>query len=271
MIILNIFFFLPFFLRRRRPVCSTAVCATIILVVVHIMRRTEVVVVVVVVVTVGVTVDSVAVLVFEAINGGFVYIGEMVNPVGRDNSSRSIKVVFFGESVLVVMHPHFEDSSVDTNLVAKLHNHVLVALLHLPPHFVGELVHLLLLLLGEFRAEALPGVVRRSWGSGVFRRHGEAAAAGEGEEHVGGGGVGGDRRRRGGVRTPVRRGWRVVAVVGLVLQHMMRGRRNWRLFRLAAVEVAVAAAGGAFDGAGVVGGCGRRRHELAAAVEGVAA
>ena len=234
-------------------------------------------VVVVVVVVVGVAVDSSTVLVFEAINvasddGSFVYIGDMVDPVSRDNSRVAIKVVFFGQGVLVVMHPHFENSPVHTNLVAKLHNHVFVALLHLPPHFVGELVHLLLLLLAEFRAEALPGVVRHGRSGGVFRRHGEAAAAGEGEEHVGCGGVGGDRRRRGGVRTPVRRRRRrVVAVVGLVLQDMMRRRRNWRLLWLAAVEVTVAAAGGAFDGAGVVGGGRRRRHELAAAVEGVAA
>lgn len=233
-------------------------------------RRTEVVVVVVVVVTV--TVDSAAVFLFEAINvvasdGSFVWRGDMVNPVSR----ATIEVVLFGKSVLVVVHPHFEDSSVHTNLVAKLHNHVFVALLHLPPHFVGELVHLLLLLLGEFRAEALPGVVRRSRRGGVLRSHGKAATTGESEEHVGCGGVGGDRRRRGGIRTPVRRWRRVVAVVGLVLQNVMRRRRNWRLLWLAAVEVTVAAAGGAFDGAGVVGRCRGRWHELAAAVESVAA
>jgi len=156
-------------------------------------------------------------------NGGTPNSAIQRNPVGADTQSATVtvvKVVFFRESVLVVVHPHFENPSFDANLVAELHNHFIVALLHLPPNFVGELMHLLLLFLGELRSEAFTRVVvRRRRRAGVFPRDGEATAAGEGEEHVGGGGVGGDRRRGGGVRTPVRRGRRrrVMAVVGLVL------------------------------------------------------
>lgn len=116
------------------------------------------------------------------------------NSVGTDNGNVTdtvaVKVVFFRESVLVVVHPHFENPSFDANLVAELHNHFIVALLHLPPNFVGELMHLLLLFLGELRPEAFTRVVRRRRRGGVFRRDGEAGPAGEGEEHVGRRGVG---------------------------------------------------------------------------------
>ena len=60
--------------------------------------------------------------------------------------------------------------------------------------------------------------------------------------------------------------WRVVAVVGLVLDDVRGVGGDGGVLRLAAVEVAVAAAGGAFYGAGVGGGGGRRGHELAAAI-----
>lgn len=62
----------------------------------------------------------------------------------------------------------------------------------------------------------------------------------------------------------------MVAVVGLVLESRGGVRRWERLFRLPAVEVAVAAAGSAFEGGGVSGSGSRGRHELAATVDGVA-
>jgi len=131
-------------------------------------------------------------------------------------------------------------------------------------------MHLLLLLLAELGSEALSG--ERSGGCGrALRRSGETS--GEGEEHVRRGGVvrRGDRRRGCGIRASIRRHCRlerrrwVVAMVRLVLDHVCGGC-DGRLIRLAAVEVAVAAAGCTFNGAGVgSSGCGGR-HELAAAI-----
>jgi hypothetical protein len=60
-------------------------------------------------------------------------------------------------------------------------------------------------------------------------------------------------------------------MVGLVLNDMSGGggSGDWVL-RLAAVEVAVAATGGAFEGCWVSGGGRRGGHELAAAVQSMA-
>lgn len=89
----------------------------------------------------------------------------------------------------------------------------------------------------------------------------------------------GDRRRRGGIGAAV--GWRrgVVTVVGLVFDDVscggcggrVGGGGGERIVGVTAVEVAVAATGCAFEGGGVGGGGGWGGHELAAAVEGVAA
>jgi len=131
-------------------------------------------------------------------------------------------------------------------------------------------VHLLLLLLAELGSEPLSGECGGGCG-GALRRRGKSGR--KGEEHVRRGGVvrRGDRRRGCRIRASIRRRRRlerrrrVVAMVRLVLDHM-RGGCDGRLIRLAAVEVAVAAAGCAFNGAGVgSSGCGGR-HELAAAV-----
>lgn len=62
----------------------------------------------------------------------------------------------------------------------------------------------------------------------------------------------------------------MVAVVGLVLESCGGVRRWERLLGLPAVEVAVAAAGSAFERGGVSGSGSRGRHELAATVDGVA-
>lgn len=63
----------------------------------------------------------------------------------------------------------------------------------------------------------------------------------------------------------------MVAVVGAVLDYRRNSCPRRRVLRLPAVEVAVAATGGALQGGRVSSDGGGRGHELAAAVERVAA
>lgn len=79
--------------------------------------------------------------------------------------------VFLPQGVFVVVHPYFEHSSANADLIAEsLHRHF-VGFLHFPPQFFGEVVHFILLFLGEFRAEPLsPGGVLRLDGGGGHRR-----------------------------------------------------------------------------------------------------
>lgn len=60
------------------------------------------------------------------------------------------------ESALVVMHPDLENILPNPNLLAELLHQALVLLPHLPPKSLRQLLHLLLLLSGEFRPEPLP-------------------------------------------------------------------------------------------------------------------
>lgn len=69
---------------------------------------------------------------------------------------RGRRLIFLAEGVLVVVHPDFEDPFLDADFAAEFANYILVPLLHFPPHPLCKFQHLLLLILGEPRAEALP-------------------------------------------------------------------------------------------------------------------
>lgn len=58
-----------------------------------------------------------------------------------------VDVVLLGEVVLVVVHPHFEDSSLHSNFLAELLHHTFFLFLNFPPDFLGKVEHFLLLIL----------------------------------------------------------------------------------------------------------------------------
>ncbi|PON67315.1 hypothetical protein TorRG33x02_264880, partial [Trema orientale] len=116
--------------------------------------------------------------------------------------------VFLPERVLVIMHPNLEDPLVHSDLVAELHNKLLIPLLHLPPDPLRELVHLLLLVLTKLGPKPLPGIRARRHHPGPSPSHADPGRVllrarprypgREGQEHVGRRGVvrRRDRRRR---------------------------------------------------------------------------
>lgn len=183
------------------------------------------------------------------------------------------------ESALVVVHPDLEHPLVHPDLPAEPGDELLVLPLHLPPHPLRELQHPLLLPRRELRPEPLPPRAASGADPAVMLRRGgtrqSGSTAAQGQQHVGRGDRGRGRRVRfwaAVARAAAwlcwgRWGW-VVAVVGLVLDDGGGGRG---FLGVAAVEVAVAAARGAFQRAGVRGVGGGGGHELAAAVHSVAA
>ena len=172
----------------------------------------------------------------------------------------------FRKGVLVIMHPDLKNPSFNPNLTAKPLQRIFTTFLHFPPNFLREFLHLLLLLLRKLGPEPLPGRVTP---------RPDTVRLAQCQEHVGcgcGPRVVGRRDRRRGLRPAGRRWWwRVVAVVGAVLEYRRNGCGKRWILRLPAVEVAVAAASGALQGGRVSSDSSGRWHELAAAVERVAA
>ena len=164
--------------------------------------------------------------------------------------------ISFPQRVLVIVHPDLENPFLDSNLAAEIGDQFFVSSLHLPLEPLREFVHLILLILREFRPESL-SPVGIWWGNGwvILRLWSSRKAAAEGQEHVGSGGVirGGNRRRGGGIGAAVpdavgrQRVGRMMTVEGLVLDEVLGGEGRWRrIVGVAAVEVAMAAARGAF-------------------------
>lgn len=154
----------------------------------------------------------------------------------RDAATRNAAAAGFfpGESVLVIVHPNLEHSLRNSDSMAEFLHRCLVAPLHLPPQFHRERKHLLLLLPAEFRSETLPpdSVLHRR----RHRRRLVLLRRRDPEERA----RRRRRRRRGRrEREPLRQ--RRVAEV----KELRRDGGGGRRLRFPAVEVAVAAAGGA--------------------------
>lgn len=143
-----------------------------------------------------VVVAQTVVIMIGAGDGGVVTKAEAVDVAVAVAVAAAIGVPL-AEGVLVVVHPYLEHGPIDADLGAELLNQLLVPLLHLPPDSLGEFMHPLLLVLAEFRPEALPrarvvavrahhrgrGGRRGSLGRrGVLGRGGDAG--GEREQHV---------------------------------------------------------------------------------------
>jgi len=194
--------------------------------------------------------------------------------------------------VLVVVHPHLEDAPGDADLGAEGVHGVGVGLVDAPPDAVRELAHAVLLLRRELGPETLLARRRGSGGRAPYghlrvgrvrRRSGRVRGRGAAKLLARRLGQRGGRGRRG--RRDVRRA-RVHVRRGQEQRHdtggvgagaggggHRRGRYRHRGSdaagdRLASVEAAVAAAGGAGQRGGPVA---PGRHELAAAVEHVRA
>jgi hypothetical protein len=177
--------------------------------------------------------------------------------------------------VLVVVHPDLEDMALDADGGAELLDGGLVVLLDAPPDLLREGAHLVLLLGGEFGAEALldggrrahrhhhattAAVARRVVRLVAVRRPAGAQCRHRERGHGERGGGGRERERRGDGRGGARQ-----RLGGLVALAVAEGLA----LDLAAVEVAVAVAGRApqrVRGAVLAAG-----HELAAPVDGMPA
>jgi hypothetical protein len=183
---------------------------------------------------------------------------------------------FLAHGVFVVVHPDLEDMALDADGGAEVLDGGFVVLLDAPAELLGEGAHVVLLVGGEFGAEALLDGGRAQPGETVQGAAGDDGGGGGGGgarvvvvrvlvavcrgahrregRHVVGGERGGDQARteRGGLGQLARRGERAVAG-NLALD-------------LAPVEVAVARARRAHQRPVVVA-----RHELAAPVDGVPA
>lgn len=90
---------------------------------------------------------TVALVLFRDIGGG-----GGGGRVGDGNGAANISAA---NCIFVVMHPNFEDSSGDPDLIAEIPDHIVIAFLHFPPHLLRKRVHFLLLFLAEFRSEPL--------------------------------------------------------------------------------------------------------------------
>jgi hypothetical protein len=196
--------------------------------------------------------------------------------------------------VLVVVHPHLEDAPGDADLGAEGVHGVGVGLVDAPPDAVRELAHEVLLLRRELGPETL--LARRGGSGGRPSYYGHLRVGrvrvrvrrwrgrGRGAAQLLAGRLGqrGGRGRRGRrhvvrrARVHVRRGQQQrngaggVGAGGGGGSYRRRGRYRHAAAgdRLASVEAAVAAAGGAGQRGGPVA---PGRHELAAAVEHVRA
>uniref|UniRef100_A0A0A9EM65 Uncharacterized protein n=1 Tax=Arundo donax TaxID=35708 RepID=A0A0A9EM65_ARUDO len=209
-----------------------------------------------------------------------------------------------GEVVLVVVHPDLEDAAFDADLLAEGLHHAVVELLEAPPDALRELQHARLLLRGELGAEpllgrrqaaaaaargvaggavhlvGLGGVLHHAQrhdvlvvvvGVGVPRRRGRQRA----RRGVGAVGVGGDQEPAAAAVLVVRHGGgeEAVGACAVAVAETVRGAAvgdvEVVVVDLLAVEVAVAAAGGALER--LQRALLAARHELAAPVGGVAA
>lgn len=72
------------------------------------------------------------------------------------------------KGVLIVVHPHLQHTLFHRNFIAELLHQFLVSLLHLPPHSLRKLVHLLLLFLAELGPVPLSSI-RAQRGQSVCR------------------------------------------------------------------------------------------------------
>ncbi|KAJ0545125.1 hypothetical protein HanIR_Chr08g0346031 [Helianthus annuus] len=73
---------------------------------------------------------------------------------GVSNRRRKSLFLFLPKSIFIIMHPNFKNSSLDTNLIAKIRHHFIITSLHLPPDFFGEKIHFFFLNLGELCPES---------------------------------------------------------------------------------------------------------------------
>lgn len=103
-------------------------------------------------------IPSAAVAVIVAVAVDFTVVGV----VGFQLKNAPITIRFsLPKSVFVIVHPNLQNPSVHPNLMAELLHQFLVPLLHLPPHSLRELVHLILLILCELGPEPLPRIRAR--------------------------------------------------------------------------------------------------------------
>lgn len=167
--------------------------------------------------------------------------------------------------MLVVVHPHLEHFPANSNLITELFDDTVVLLLQPPPNSLRKAKHFFLLLSGESGSESLP----RGGGDHVSRLRGRYGRIGNVDLVLAG-----RIRRRPAAEAGLEAEMFLVVAVGMQgWRREKQGQRSRRRRRRPppadvkrfAVEAAVAAAGGAFEGVVVEG------HELTTAVEDVAA
>lgn len=78
----------------------------------------------------------------------------------------AIRISDFAKGVLVVMHPHFEYTSVNSNFTAEFRHQLFIPLLHLPPNSLCKLAHLFFLSLTELGPESLSPIWVRGCDAG---------------------------------------------------------------------------------------------------------
>lgn len=67
-------------------------------------------------------------------------------------------MIFLPEVVLVVMHPHFQNPPLNSDVAAESIDQIFIFLLNFPPNSLREFEHFLLLNLSELRAESFAAV-----------------------------------------------------------------------------------------------------------------
>ncbi|KAK8962565.1 hypothetical protein KSP40_PGU020598 [Platanthera guangdongensis] len=176
------------------------------------------------------------------------------------------KQLLFPQGMLVVVHPHLENFPANSNIITELFDDIVVLFLQSPANSLGEAQHFLLLLGGESGPEAFAG----GGGDHVSRLRRRRSGVGA-VELVLAGGIGCRSAAEAGLEAEM---FLVMAVGMQGRRREKQGQKSGRRRRRPspargvegfAVEAAVAAAGGAFEGVVVEG------HELAAAVEDVSA
>lgn len=94
-------------------------------------------------------------------------------------------MIFLPEIVLVVMHPHFQNPSLNSDVAAEFIDQIFIFFLNLPPNSLREFEHFLFLNLSELRAESLAAVgAQQRWRRGCVN----AAASSGGNQSVAVGG-----------------------------------------------------------------------------------